>query len=118
MARHNTTGKSGERLAGHWIEKKGYRIMEQNWRSGHLEIDLIVSKENVLYFIEVKTARTIRYGYPEQKVTRRKWLNIRRASMAYLKSHPWNKRICYHILSISMDKPDPTYFLIEDVFLF
>ena len=118
MATHNITGHSGEILAAHWIEKQGYKIVDRNWTAGHLEIDLIASKGNILFFIEVKTARTIRFGYPEQKITRTKWLNIKRASIAYLKSHPWGKQIGYHVLSIILDCPEPEYFLIEDVFLF
>ncbi len=117
MANHNNTGRLGELLAASWMQKQGYLIIDRNWRVGHIEIDLIASKGAILYFIEVKTARTIRYGYPEQKVTRKKWLNIRRGSMAYLKSHHWNGRIGYHILSVILLRPNPEFFLIDDIFL-
>ena len=118
MARHNATGRLGERLAAAWIEKQGYKIMERNWRAGHLEIDLIASRDSILYFIEVKTARSIRFGYPEQKITQKKWISIKQASMAYLRSQCWYKQICYHVLSIIISESGFDFFLMEDVFLF
>ena len=57
MARHNITGRSGETLAAGWVEKQGYKVIERNWRTGHLEIDLIARKGNTLYFIEGASER-------------------------------------------------------------
>ena len=34
-------GKAGEDIAAGFLIKAGHTILERNWRSGHLEIDLI-----------------------------------------------------------------------------
>lgn len=54
MAWHNETGKTGEKLAADWLEKKGFTILEKNWRHKRLEVDIIAEKDNLLHFIEVK----------------------------------------------------------------
>ena len=41
MAQHNDTGKWGEELAADFLRKKGYQIMERNWRFGHRDLDII-----------------------------------------------------------------------------
>ena len=55
MARHNELGIEGEEIACHYLEEKGYVILERNWRSGKHEIDIVVSKDKELVFVEVKT---------------------------------------------------------------
>ena len=41
-------GKIGENLALRYLERRGLRLLERNWRYGHLEVDLIM--EDDLYF--------------------------------------------------------------------
>ncbi len=48
-------GKQGEAYARKYLLSKGYKILHQNWRYKHLEVDLIAKKENRIIFIEVKT---------------------------------------------------------------
>lgn len=117
MAQHNVTGKKGESLASSWIRNKGFRILDQNWRIGHLEIDLVAEKNGKLHIIEVKTTRGDRYGYPESKVTRTKLKRLLRAGSAYLGAHPQWKRVEYDILSIRLREEGAEYFFIEDVYL-
>lgn len=55
MAIHNVVGKEGENEAAKFLEKKGYQIIERNWRSGKFEVDLIARKANTIVVVEVKT---------------------------------------------------------------
>lgn len=50
-----TLGQRGEQIAALQIEKKGYRIVERNFRCKLGEIDLIATDKEYLIFIEVKT---------------------------------------------------------------
>ena len=55
MALHHQTGKTGEALAAVYLLEKGFRIIHQNWRHSHWEVDIIAQKDHILHFIEVKT---------------------------------------------------------------
>lgn len=118
MAEHNLTGNMGEAMAANYFLEKGYSILHRNWRHVHWEIDIIAEKETVLHFIEVKTKRTRRFGYPEEKVNKKKMQNLMDAAEAYLHQYPGWKRIQFNILSITILPNQPVeYFFIEDVYI-
>jgi len=48
-------GNKGEQLAVAYLEKLGHKILRQNYRSGHYEIDIISLAGNILVFSEVKS---------------------------------------------------------------
>jgi len=118
MATHNETGKKGEALAVDWLKRTGFMILHQNWRHSHYEIDIIALKENILHFIEVKTRRSYRFGFPEESVSMKKMNHLMQAAEEFMYQNPGWKRIQYDILSIIlMNKKEPEFFLIEDVYL-
>ncbi len=118
MAHHNDTGSRGETMAAMHLASSGFDILHQNWRHSHWEVDMIAAKDGVLHFIEVKTRRTRKFGYPEESVSRQKIRNLINASEEYLYKHPKWKRIQFDILAITILKNRPAeYFLIEDVYL-
>ena len=41
MAEHNIIGQKGEEIAAKIMRKKGFRVVDTNWKCGHLEIDVI-----------------------------------------------------------------------------
>jgi putative endonuclease len=55
MAKHIETGKFGEDLATEFLIKKGYKILERNYRHRRSEIDIIAEFNNEIIFVEVKT---------------------------------------------------------------
>ena len=116
MAHHNTTGKLGEQMALEYLIRKRFVILHQNWRHSHWEVDVIASNKNVLHFIEVKTRRTKKFGYPEEDVTKKKVTNLINASEEFLYLYPEWKRIQFDILSINLLRNEPAeFFFIEDV---
>jgi putative endonuclease len=82
-----STGIQGEEIACRFLSRKGYRILDRNWRSGHWELDIIARIENTIVFCEVKTARTGRYGSAIEWVTPRKVRHIASAALNYMTSH-------------------------------
>ncbi len=118
MAHHNTTGNTGETLAVAYLVKKGYNILQRNWRHSHWEVDIIASLDKKLHFIEVKTRRTATFGMPEDDVTRKKILNLVNSADEFLILFPEWKLIQFDILSITLAKnKEPEYYFIEDVYL-
>ena len=51
MARHNLLGVRGEEAAARFLMFRDYSILEQNWRVGHLEVDIIAQKRGLLIFV-------------------------------------------------------------------
>jgi len=116
MAHHHATGTLGEKMAIEYLAGKGFVILHQNWRYSHWEIDVIASFNETLHFIEVKTRRTKKFGYPEEDVTKKKLGNLINASEEFLYLYPVWKRIQFDILAISILRDAPVeFFFIEDV---
>ena len=76
-------GKHGEELAEMFLSKKGYEILERNYRKYRGEIDLIAKDQEYLVFVEVKTARSDRFGPPIFRVDARKKKQLGKIAMAY-----------------------------------
>jgi putative endonuclease len=65
-------GVWGEQLAAQRLSLLGWNILEKNYHLGRREVDLIMAKQGVLVFVEVKTRSGGRFGPPEAAVTPRK----------------------------------------------
>lgn len=117
MATHNELGKKGEQIARSYLEEKGYHILEINWRFKQTEIDLIVMKDEVLVFVEVKTRIGDYFGYPEDAVSRKKQTALQRGSAAYIHLHQYESELRFDIISITF-REEGAYELyhIEDAF--
>ena len=78
-------GPTGENEAVIFLEKRGYKILERNYRKRMGEIDIIARHKDALCFIEVKTRQSTSYGSPLEAVTKQKQRQIIRLSLYYLK---------------------------------
>lgn len=81
-------GNRGEDLAAVFFLKRGFRVVERNWSCRLGEIDLVVEKDGIYHFVEVKTRRSLAYGYPEEAIHGKKLRHLARAIEAYLASSP------------------------------
>ena len=94
MAKHNETGKIGERIATNFLTKKGFNLICQNYRKKWGEIDIIMKKDKILHFVEVKTVSRKSYGNkfeqeinnyrPEDNMHPWKLKRLQRAIQTYL----------------------------------
>jgi putative endonuclease len=78
-------GKKGEEIAADALKKRGYRILEKNYRTPMGEIDIIAMDKGAIVFVEVKTRRSGQYGDPKCAVDRRKQAKISMSALKYLK---------------------------------
>jgi putative endonuclease len=117
LAEHIELGKRGEQIAESFLELKGYRILERNWRHRRTEIDIIAEIEGKLIFVEVKTRSSNDFSNPEEAVTLKKQDSIARAAGAYILkvNHEWLIR--YDVIAIVL-QADDTYQIqhFEDAF--
>ncbi len=83
-------GDSGERVAALFLEQRGYKILDRNWRSRTRagEIDLIAEDADGLAFIEVRTRRGDTVGSPEESITPRKRARLIALAQEFLQTHP------------------------------
>lgn len=61
-------GAKGEDLAAQYLQAAGYQILARNFRRRYGEIDIIVAKAGVTYFVEVKTKTSSAYTPPQSSV--------------------------------------------------
>lgn len=93
-------GLAGEDLAATLLAQKGYRILERNWRCGHLEVDIIAETDKHLVIVEVKTRKSVVFGMPEVFVDLQKQRHLIRAAMYYAKFKNVRKEIRFDIISV------------------
>lgn len=79
-------GKMGEELACEYLTGRGHQILERNWRSGHLEVDIISLARDGLHFVEVKSRVAPVSAAPEENVGYAKQRKIVAAATKYLHS--------------------------------
>lgn len=116
MAAHNELGQWGEMVAEDYLERKGYRIVERDWKSGHRDIDIIAQDGDELVFVEVKTRQTADFGNPWEAVDHRKIRNIKAAINHYINFRHLNMRVRFDIVSIvATDRNNPQIEHIEDI---
>jgi putative endonuclease len=97
-----TLGKEGEAAAVRFLKKKGFRIVETNYRTPVGEIDIIAKDKNVLVFIEVKTRADKTFGYPFEAVNARKREKIRKVALSFMKKYRREFPARFDVLSIIM----------------
>lgn len=96
-------GKFGEDIASKYLEAKGYKIKERNYRTFLGEIDIVCEYKGNIIFVEVKTRRSNKFGYPEEAVNFIKQQKIIKNALCYLsKYHLWKKNCCFDVISISI----------------
>lgn len=100
MTEKQEIGNAGETIARDYLLQQGYTIMETNWQFGHLEIDIIALKDNVLVFVEVKTRSSPAVLEPQLAVNQQKQRNIIRAANAYILRNGYSFEARFDIVTV------------------
>jgi putative endonuclease len=100
-------GVLGEKLAKDFLRKRGYRILETNYRCPGGEVDIVARHKDCLVFIEVRTKRSLEFGSPEESVTPAKMEKLRAVAAHYWQTHhglPPSWRI--DMVAVEIDQED------------
>ena len=85
--RRRALGQTGESLAARELERRGYRIVERNWRCPIGEIDIVAEKDGALVIVEVRTRRGDERGTPQESITPAKQTKLIELALTYLQEH-------------------------------
>ncbi len=81
---HLRLGAHGEDRAADWYRRAGFLVLDRNWRCPEGEIDLVLERDGLVVFCEVKARTSARYGSPWEAVDGRRQARLRRAASRWL----------------------------------
>ena len=122
MAEHNDLGKWGEQYVEAFLRRKGYVILERDWRHGRslCDIDLIckTADQNTIVFVEVKTRSADDITLPEDAVTLNKMRRLGHSADNYVKMNNITEDLRFDIVALvgNSNDEEPQINHIEDAF--
>ncbi|MBQ9068020.1 MAG: YraN family protein [Eggerthellaceae bacterium] len=101
---HNVAlGARGEEAAARFLERRGYSILERNWKCFAGEADIIAQDEDAIHFIEVKTRMGEGKGFPAEAVTAKKRQRYEAMAELFLETYDGcDTGITFDIISINV----------------
>jgi putative endonuclease len=91
--RRRQLGAAGEQLAADHLTRRGFRIVERNFRTRWGELDIIATDDRTIVFCEVKSRIASRAGRdPLESVHHQKRLKVRRMAGQWLRDRPDHPR--------------------------
>ncbi len=97
-------GKKGERRARRYLKRKGWKIVERNFKNPFGEVDIIARKGDVLAFTEVKTRLTDTFGAPSEAVTPARQRRYIQAAKFYFAGREIDCTVRFDIIEVFKDK--------------
>lgn len=96
-------GRLGEDIAARHMEALGFRIEAKNYRCSLGEIDLVVSSEEYLIFVEVKARKASHGIHPSVAVTRKKQAKVRQVGEYFMANHlRFTQQPRFDVISVDM----------------
>ncbi len=94
-------GSVYEKLAGVYLEERGYKILEYNMRCHAGEVDIIAKEGEYLVFVEVKYRANLGCGEPLEAISIMKQKTISKCALFYLKKHRlWDVPVRFDVVGI------------------
>ena len=108
----NALGRLGEDLACEYLRSRGHTVLARNWRSAHLEIDLITRASDGLHFAEIKSRTAPLAADPLEQVGPAKQKKITAAARRFLSGFGEDLEVWFDVVSVVFDGPsaDIEYF--------
>ena len=116
-----SAGNLGEDIAVSFLSKRGYQILERNFRCRGGEVDIVARdpRDGALVFVEVKTRRNLSYGVPQVAVDQFKQRKISKAALTWLSAKRLDDEIGrFDVIAIMLDDGNYTIEHIVNVFEF
>ena len=114
--KNTETGRRGEEVAAAWLEARGFRVVERNWRSGHKEVDLVAESERAVHIVEVKTLTPPLLSLPAEKVDARKQARLVAAARRLIAERHIDCEVQFDIVAVVLDGEEPKVEYIPEAF--
>lgn len=88
-------GNIAEEKACAFLQKKGFCLVERNYRSPVGEIDLIMQDKNEVVFIEVRSRAYATYGTAIESINKTKQQKVMKSAIYYLQKRKWLDKVNY-----------------------
>ena len=98
-----TAGQQAETQAAEYLRTKGYKILDQNWKTPVCEIDIVAQKDKRIYFVEVKYRLTDSQGSGLGYITPKKLKRMKFAAEVWVKNRNWEGD--YSLSAIELSGP-------------
>ncbi|MGI6755415.1 MAG: YraN family protein [Atopobiaceae bacterium] len=96
-------GLEGEALAAAYLVKRGYKIIDRNWRCSAGEVDIVAQDGSDVVLVEVKTRAQRNeksVGVPELAVGMKKQRTYTHLALMYVGLHPEVRNIRFDVIAI------------------
>ena len=101
MKNKRKVGNDYEKIAGEYLERQGYQIIEYNFHSRTGEIDIVAKHGEYLVFVEVKYREHDKKGHPFEAVSFLKQRTISQCAFYYLqKNHLQDVPVRFDVVGI------------------
>jgi putative endonuclease len=101
----NERGREAERQAAEFLEARGLRIVERNWRCRLGEIDLVARDGSMLVFVEVRARASRSFGGAAESIGYTKRRKLLAAANLYLAARRADAACRFDAILIEADGP-------------
>jgi putative endonuclease len=96
-----TTGQQGEQLAIEYLERHGYSVVDRNWKTTRCEIDIIATRAQTVYFIEVKFRADLSHSDGYDYITAKKLRQMHFAAQIWIQNNQWLGDFSLGVMSVT-----------------
>lgn len=105
-----SSGQKAEAVASEYLLRRGFKIIERNWKTKWCEIDIIAKSSSKIHFVEVKYRKTYDQGGGIAAITPKKLQQMEFAAKLWLTLHP-DQDCTLSVIEVSGEAFEITQFL-------
>ncbi len=115
-----SSGKKAEKIAANYLQSRGYKVIDMNWRRPRCEIDIVASKtsrvglfrrEKTIHLVEVKYRKNAEQGSGLDYITDQKLSQMKFAAKMWVNENDWPGAYELSAIEVADDDFEVTEFL-------
>lgn len=98
-------GRRAENIVAKTLKKQGYTVAAQNWRTRWCEIDIVATKKDIAYFVEVKYRKSDIWGDGIDAITDKKLQQMTFAAEIWVQANNWSGDYYLIVANVAGESP-------------